>query len=46
MLVVQQETTAKNRNGFLLVFHPVQALEKDSASGTGGSGIKSVCMWS
>lgn len=41
MLVVQQETTAKYRNRF--VFHPVQVLENDSASGNRrGSGVVSV----
>ena len=40
MLVVQQETTAKYRNGF--VFHLVQALENDSASGNQSVGVVSV----
>lgn len=46
MLVVQQETTAKNRNGFLFVLHLVQALDNDSASGTGGNGVVSGSMLS
>lgn len=47
MLVVQQETTAKNGRGFFFVcFYPMQVLEKDSAEeqegGTEGGGVVSV----
>lgn len=46
MLIVQQETTAKNKNRFLLVFHLVQTLENDRASvrwGDGGVLVSCCC---
>lgn len=46
MLVVQQETTAKNGKWILFVLHLVQALDNDSASGTGGKGVVSGSMLS